>query len=283
MNSVRFYGGTALFACAVLAVASASAAAPMLGVGPVRATPSNLRSTVGFRVEYTDFSKLYGDRVLATAESHFGLTKETQLSFNVSSGRRSAGHNRVDATLVSGAIDHDWTDRLSTHASVSLASNGSIFAKQQVVTDVSHRLVGGLIATAGVKYADYGGSTRVSTWSVGPTYYLRGASLSYRFNLLESHQLGRSYAHLASFRINDPSGSGSTQLWLGRGNSLYEVSASPAAAEGKFSSLALVRRQPLAEGVTLNIGANRTWYATPHGSYQGTGFSLGLTAARFHL
>ena len=282
MSGVKFCGFAATIACATFAASSAEAAAPIGKASPLR-TASRPTTAVGLRVEYTDFSKLYGDRVVATAESHFGVAKETQVSVSVSSGRRRANNEKLDATQLSGAIDHKWTDRLSTHTAVSLANNGSIFAKRQLVQDASIRLTGGLVATLGGKYSDYGRGNRVTTWSAGAAYYLRGAALSYRFSLLDSNRLGRSSAHLASFRVNDPGGSGSTQLWFGRGSSLYDVNASPEAAKGTFTSIALRRQQPLAPGLGLNFGVNRTWYSTPAGSYRGTGVTVGLSAAGFKL
>jgi YaiO family outer membrane protein len=232
---------------------------------------------VRLEVQYTDFSKLLGDKVVATAESRFGIAKETQYSFSVSGGRRTAAGRTINAALVSGSVDHDWTDRLSTRTSLSLASNGAIFAKRQALTDISYRLSGGLVATVGGKYADYGRGNAVATWSGGAAYSFSGASLSYRFSLIDSRLLGRSSSHLASVRLKDAGGRGATQLWLGRGTSLFDVISSPTAARGRFSSIALRRQQPLGGGAELSLGLNRTWYDTPNASYHGTGLNIGFS------
>ena len=267
--------------CAKLLSGTALAQSPRPVAGPVRMAATSIRSALNFKVEYTDFSKLYGDRVVASSEYRRGLAKDTQVVFAVSAGRKHAGGDTTNATLVSAAVDHDWTGQLSTHTAVSLANNGALFAKRQVLTDVSYALGNGLVGTIGGKYADYGNGNAVTTWSAGAAYYIRGASLSYRYSLLDSRLLGRSYAHLASVRIADPGGNGSTQLWVGRGSSLYDVSTSPAAVEGKFTSVTLRRQQPIAPGIAISAGVNRAWYNTPSGSYHGTGISLGLTLARF--
>jgi YaiO family outer membrane protein len=277
MNGLWVRGGAALtFAC------GASAGIPA-GAAPIKSGARLASPTVVLRVDYTDFSKLFGDRVIASGESSFGVSKETQLALNVSSGRRRAGGNSIEATSVAGSIDHDWTDRLSSHTSIGLATTGSIFARRQFIQDFSYRFGGGFSATLGGKFADYGSNNRVTTWSAGAGYYFRGGSFSYRFSLLDSNRLGVSHAHLASLRLSDPAGSGSTQLWLGRGSSLYDVSASPTAAKGNFTSVALLRRQPIASGVSLNVGVNRTWYDTPNGSYRGTGATVGLTVANLKI
>ena len=121
-------------------------------------------------------------------------------------------------------------------------------------------------------------SAACSTWSAGAAYYLRGATLSYRYSLIASNRFGRSGAHQASIRIKDPGGSGSTQLWVGHGSSLYEVDL-PRSANGRFTSLALQRSQPIDDGIALNIGVNRAWYRTPTGRYSGSGVVAGLSFA----
>ena len=278
MNYVSVGGGTIALACINLMSSAAIAEAPRR---PAHLTPATARSTLNFKIEYTDFSKLYGDRVVASSEYRRSVAKDTQVAFTVSAGRKRAGGDTKNATLASAAIDHDWSGHLSTHTVIGLANNGSIFAKRQIATDLNYALGNGLVGTIGGRYADYGNGNSVTTWSAGAAYYFRGASLSYRYNLLDSHQLGRSHAHLASSRFADPAGSGSTQLWVGRGSSLYDVSTSPTAVAGKFTSVAVRRQQPIASGLAINAGVNRTWYETPTGSYRGLGVSLGLTLARF--
>ena len=118
----------------------------------------------------------------------------------------------------------------------------------------------------------------MATWSAGAAYYMRGATLSYRYSLIASNRFGRSHAHLASFRLKDPGGSGSTQLWAGHGTSLYEVDL-PRLANGRFTSIALQRSQPIGGGVALDIGVNRAWHGTPTGKYRGTGLVAGLSFA----
>ena len=103
--------------------------------------------------------------------------------------------------------------------------------------------------------------------------------MTYRYSLLDSHLLGRSHAHLASVRLKDPGGSGSTQLWFGQGSSLYDVVPLQSAKAGHFTSVTLRREQPIAGGVKLNFGLNRTWYRTPTGNYRGTGLLAGLSVA----
>ena len=90
--------------------------------------------------------------------------------------------------------------------------------------------------------------------------------------------LGKSHAHLASFRLKDGRGAGSTQLWLGSGSSLHEQLQFAGARDGKYRSVAIQRVQPLHGPISLNLGLGRTWYQTDDGRYHGTTLTFGLTA-----
>jgi YaiO family outer membrane protein len=278
MNFALSIIGAALFASSAAGGAAMPLSSPasVKGLKPVAVTAS-------MRLEYTDFSKLYGTRTVLTADSRLGMGNRTRFTFSASGGQRRASGSTIRSAQVGGAVDHDWTDRLSTHSSASLASNGSIFANTQFGQDISYELVGGFVGTVGGKHASYGNRNNVTTWSAGAAYYLGGVTLSYRFSLLDSNRLGRSSAHLASFRLKDPGGSGSIELWAGHGTSLYEVINLPTAAAGRFTSVAVRRVQPVGGGVALNLGLNRSWYQTPAGNYHGTGVSFGFSVSKLKL
>jgi YaiO family outer membrane protein len=278
MNFTFAICGAALLSSASAATAE-TAALPASASSPVAkaaVAPRLTRSHSNLRIEYTDYSKLYGDRAVLTADSRLGIGGPTRFTFSLSQGQRRAPDRRSRATRAEAGIGHDWTDRLTTHTSVSLATNGSVFAKKRVSQDVSYEVAKGLVGTVGGEYSSYGNRNTVTNWSAGGAYYVPGAMVSYRFNLYDSNRFGRSHAHLTSVRVKDPGGSGSTRLWVGRGTSLYEVDL-PGNPTGKFTSVALMRSQPIGGGVALDIGLNRSWYDTPTGSYRGTGLVTGLS------
>jgi YaiO family outer membrane protein len=268
---------------ALLVSAAAGAAAPesparagnqrLAGIGPAKAS---------VRLEYTDFSKLYGDRTVLTMDSRLGIGRYTRLTFSASEGQRRVAAARSRGAQGAASVDHDWSDRLSTHTSLGVATNGAIFAKWLVGQDVSYKITDSLVGTAGARYSSYGNGNEVATWSVGAAYYLPGLTFNYRYSLLASRKFGRSQAHLASLRLNDRGGSGSTQLWVGHGTSLYEVDL-PRSANGRFTSVALQRSQPISGGVHLTLGVNRAWYKTPSANYRGTGFIAGLSFSKLPL
>jgi len=273
MTFAQAFCGAALLA----STAAAGAASPAL---PGKAkTPALGHLSSSLRLEYTDFSKLFGDRAVLTANSRLRIGGSTRFGFSLAQGERGNSTTKRHGTQGSAAVDHDWSDRLSTHTSASIASNGAIFAKRQFAQDISYEIANGLVGTIGGNFSSYGDGNNVGTWSAGAAYYLRGATLTYRYSLIASERLGRSHAHLASVRVKDPRGSGSTQLWAGHGTSLYEVDL-PRSASGKFTSLAVQRSQPVGGGVALNFGVNRAWYKTPTATYRGTGIVAGLSFSK---
>lgn len=276
MTFAHVMGGAALLAstAATAAGPASSPATPKLPAMAPRSALAGANSSI--RLEYTDFSSLYGNRAILTADSKLGTGHSTRFSFSLSGGTRRTAGSTIRGAQFAAGVDRDWSDRLSTRTSVSLASNGSIFARAQLAQDISYELGSGLVATVGGKYASYRNRTNVTTWSAGAAYYLRQASLTYRFSLIDSNRLGRSQAHLASFRLKDAGGTGSTQLWVGHGSSLYEVGL-PRSGPGRFTSVALQRSQPIGPGVAVNVGINRSWYRTPTANYRGTGALLGLS------
>jgi YaiO family outer membrane protein len=272
----KFFCGAAL--CAVATAAGAAAPASTLSIQSPGTTPGPpLRPvTSSVRLEYTDFSKLFGDRVVLTAESKLRTGRTTRFLFSLSEGQRRGGGTTSRATQGTVAVDHDWSDRLSTHTAAGAASNGLVFARTQFSQDISYKLAKGLVGTVGGRFSTYDNRNNVATWSAGAAYYLPGVFISYRYSIYASNRFGRSYTHLASVKVSDPGGGGATQLWVGHGTSLYEVDL-PGSPTGRFTSLTVQRSQPIGGGVALNVGANRGWYRTPAGRYTGTGLIAGLS------
>ena len=276
MRFAKLFCGAALCASAPVTAAAmpASPASPALPGTKIASLLRPVSSSV--RLEYTDFSKLYGDRAVLTAESKLGTGRDTRLLLGLSGGQRRGGGTTSRATQATVAVDHDWSSRLSTHTAAGVATNGLVFARTQFAQDVSYKVGKSFVGTVGGKFATYDNRNNVTTWSAGAAYYLPGALFSYRYSLYASNRFGRSGTHVASVRVNDPGGSGSTQLWVGHGTSLYEVDPSRPAI-GRFTSLRLQRSQPIGGGVALNFGVNHGWYRGATGPYSGNGVVAGLS------
>ena len=267
---------------AMLASGTAIGAATPLSPSTTAKALKRGSASSSVRLEYTDFSKLYGSRTVLTADSTLGTGQATRFIVSGSAGKRT-GASTHRAAQGSVAVVHDWSDRLSTQTTASQANNGLVFARTMVAQDISYKLGHGLVGTIGGKYSSYGSGNDLATWSAGAAYYLRGAFINYRYSMYASNRFGRSHAHLVSFRVYDPGGGkGFTQLWAGHGTSLFEVEL-PRAANGRFTSVALQRQQPIGGGTAINIGVNRGWYRSPTGRHSGTGVTVGLSFANWRL
>jgi YaiO family outer membrane protein len=215
---------------------------------------------LNFNVDHTSYSAGRGTRTITTADAVAAMAEDTKLYLALSGGERRVAGNRALSARIAGTLRHDWTSRLSTNISGAVATNGQIFARNELGGDVNYKLTDSIVATAGGKYAAYLGGDHVTSWSGGLGYYSRGLSATYRYSLLDSHLLGRSHAHLASVRMRDPGGSGSTQLWLGQGSSLYDVVPQQSAKAGHFKSV------PCAASSLLPAESNSTSDSTAPGT-----------------
>lgn len=82
---------------------------------------------------------------------------------------------------------------------------------------------------------------------------------------------------MISVRLNDPRGTGYTQLWLSRGTGAYTYDWTPETRYGSMKSVSLQRIQPLTEQLNLGLTAGKVWYDTPTDDYNGLQLAAHLT------
>jgi len=239
-------------------------------------TPALSATPLGFNTEHTAYSGGRGSRSVGTFDAVLRMSQDTKVILAFGGGQRRVQGNDTRALRASATLSHDWSSRLSTRTSLELASNGELFAHSVFGQDVSYRLTRSVTATAGGKYSSWAGGDHVTAWSAGASYYLPGLSASYRYSLLDSSKLGGSHTHLASLRISDPHGSGSTQLWAGAGSSLYDVNPQLTDKTGSFRSITVRREQPIGHGVSVSAGLGRSWFKAPTGNYRATSLLFGI-------
>ena len=241
-----------------------------LGTGQAHA----IDNSFGVGTNYTDYSKAFGSRRESAVESTTRLGT-TSFTLAVTQGRRKFEDESHSALRLSGALYQNWTDRFYTRTYGSLSSSKPVFTTREIGTDLNLKILDGTVATIGGKAARYSGRRDALAWAVGATQYFRGGFATYRFTRYDVESLGKSHGHMATLRIKDGAGPGSTQLWLGAGNSLQEELFT-ADRRGKFRSVALQRIQPIKGPVALTVSLGRTWYDMPEGDHKGTRLSLGL-------
>jgi hypothetical protein len=130
------------------------------------------------------------------------------------------------------------------------------------------------VLTAGGRYARYGGGVDARSWSLGTAQYFRGGFVGYRFSSFDINRLGHAVGHLVSAKLTDPYGA--NQLWLGRGTALHDADFLISPEKGHYTQLEYRRIQPVGGGVSLSVGAKRSWYDTPTTKFHGTGLRFGL-------
>jgi len=242
--------------------------------GNASARSLDVKSIIGsVDADYVVYSGPNGKRQVVTARSQFD-TGTTKLALGVSQGRRSAGDEKYDSTRLQLSLTHNWSARFSTRTEASVASNNPVFVNRELIQDVSYKVLPSTVLTVGGRYARYATGLDTWSWSAGVAQYFPGGYVSYRFSSYDTEHLGGSTGHLVSAKVTDPYGA--TQAWVGHGTSLLEADWMIAPEKGKYTSIELRRLQPVGGGVSLALGAKKTWFDATGNKYHGTGVHLGL-------
>ena len=240
------------------------------------ATAQAADNRVSLTTERADYSNDFGKRRIITAESTTD-TGSTAFTVTVSHGKRTFEEESFSAVRVSGTVFHDWSDRLYTRTSFGLSSDKPVFATRELSNDVNFKLLPNTVVTVGAKHARYHDNRDAISWSAGGSWYFAGGLVSYRYSSFDVDKLGKSHGHLATVRLKDGKGRGSTQLWLGKGTSLHEQELLLEGRRGTYRSVVLQRVQPAKGPVSFTASLGRTWFDTAVTEYRGTTASVGLS------
>ncbi|NUC77565.1 YaiO family outer membrane beta-barrel protein [Escherichia coli] len=222
--------------------------------------------TAGY--DFTDYSGDHGNRNLAYAELVAKVENATLL-FNLSQGRRDYETEHFNATRGQGAVWYKWNNWLTTRTGIAFADNTPVFARQDFRQDINLALLPKTLFTTGYRYTKYYDDVEVDAWQGGVSLYTGPVITSYRYTHYDSSDAGGSYSNMISVRLNDPRGTGYTQLWLSRGTGAYTYDWTPETRYGSMKSVSLQRIQPLTEQLNLGLTAGKVWYDTPTDDYNG--------------
>ena len=228
-----------------------------------------------FSSELTDYSSNMGSRRQAGVELKRKVGSTTFVG-QLQTGSRTAGGDRFRGTGGGLTVSHDWTAAVSTRTTATVATDSPLFPKRSIQQEVSLKVAAGIVLSLAGKSARYYGGVDVNSLSAGTSWYFHGGLVSYRFTRYGAERMGSGNAHLASFRLNDGLGAGSTQLWLGIGSSLADKNLTPLIQKGSFHSIAIRRVQPIGRNVALSFGLGEDWYKTRAGNFTALRPSLGL-------
>jgi YaiO family outer membrane protein len=258
--------GLAFAASLVLPVAASAQDAPP--------EPSGTTQSIEVSGESQDFSKGYGSLRSVKLEYRIDFA-DTTVTFSPMAGERRASGNSVTGFGVAGQIYHDFSDTVSTRTRVSIAEDRPVFANLDFAQDVSVRIAGKTVATAGARWARYFGDQEVWFVSGGLRQYFKGGSVAYRLTWVKPEGRDAFLAQLASLTINDGRGRGKTQLWLNYGGASFDR-ALDSIFTGKDYGGLVQRIQPIDRNVSLSLSAGLESYARPAGRVEGTKLGLGL-------
>jgi YaiO family outer membrane protein len=224
--------------------------------------------------EYLSYSGDHGSRRVVNGRTEIRMPS-TRVDFRVSQGRRVAGGESFNGVSLQASVGHDWTSNLSTRTAVGIGSNNPVFVNREFVQEVSFKPAQSTLLTVGGRYSRYFGGVDVKSWSAGASQYFPGGYVSYRFTSYDAENIGHSVGHLVSGKLTDPYGS--TVAWVGHGTLVSDADWLAAPQKGHQTSIEVHRLQPIGGGVSLSVGARRSWYKTASGDFHGNGVHVGLS------
>ena len=230
--------------------------------------------TAGY--DFTDYSAGRGSRGSAYTEL-VAKAENTTLLFNLSQGRRNYETRHFSATRGHGTVWHKWNNWLTSRTGIAFADNTPVFARQDFRQDIHLALLPETLFTAGYRYSKYYDDAGVNAWQGGVSLYTGPVITSYRYTHYNTSDAGGSYSNMLTVRLNDPRGTGYTQLWLSRGTGAYTYDWTPETRHGSMKSVSLQHIQPLTEQLNLGLTAGKVWYTTPVRDYSGAQIAAHLT------
>ncbi len=166
----------------------------------------------------------------------------------------------ISMPLAVGLSGLKWNNWLTTRTGIAFADNTPVFARQDFRQDINLALLPKTLFTTGYRYTKYYDDVEVDAWQGGVSLYTGPVITSYRYTHYDSSDAGGSYSNMISVRLNDPRGTGYTQLWLSRGTGAYTYDWTPETRYGSMKSVSLQRIQPLTEQLNLGLTAGKVWY-----------------------
>lgn len=227
----------------------------------------------GGHVDYTDGN---GTRSISELEYLFRTGKNVAV-FTAAHGRRDWSAARAAGLRLDASVHHQWTRRLGTRTAVQWGDDARVFARRGIEQNLAVALGRHSTATAGARRTWYAGGNETTAYYAEGSRTLGRATLRFRHTRYNTTGIGRSHGNLASVRLKDRAGAGSTSVWLGQATSVQQYAWSEQALPGRSASIAVQRSQPLAEGWTLSAGVENTWNRTGSGRrYEARGVRLGI-------
>lgn len=253
---------------------------PIFHVTPALAgneTTAPLRDMITVNAESQEFSKAFGNLRSVRIEYKNVIDSTTVLLTPVVGTRSTA---TTSETSLGGGLEiyQKWNPKFTTRTALFVSENKNVYAKFEVAQDVTFVFSKQLTGTVGMRLAEYADGEKVVFISAGARRYFKMGSFAYRATYTQSNGGGDYVSHLVNLTINDPTGRGKTQLWLGYGESAMDRVPFNSNFNGHDYGGTVRRVQPLGDGkIDLVLLFGLTTYGNPSGRVWGKTAGLGLS------
>lgn len=229
------------------------------------------------RTQHTDYTRGYGTRQVNELEYVYRGDATVVVLGAAHGHRRTAG--AVERGLrLDAALYQQWSPRLGTRTALQWGDDGVVFADRGIDQSVVLKLGADYTATAGGRRTRYADGVHANALYVQGARYFPAGMFSLRHTAFRVAGRGDSHATLASLRLNDQQGEGSSTLWLGQGTALRDYDWAEGVQTGRFHSIALQRQQPFGKRWILRASVENAWNDTGVQKYQARGIKASLAA-----
>ena len=243
--------------------------------GTDTATPAP--SMISINAETQEFSRDFGSLRSVRIEYKDVFDSTTAL-FTPVVGRRT--NATTSETSLGGGLEiyQKWSPDISTRTAIFVSEDKPVFARIDFAQDVTVAFGKQSTGTVGVRWAEYANGEKTFFISAGGRRYFNGGSFAYRATYTRPNSGDSFVAHLVNLTINDPTGRGKTQLWLGYGETAADRSPFNSNFSGHDYGGTVRRVQPLGDGkidAVFLLGV--TSYGNLSGRVWGKTAGLGLS------
>lgn len=191
-------------------------------------------------------------------------------------GEREYADQTFKGHAVGADLYFDLSENVSSRTYASFGSNDPVFTRRIIGQEIMVKPVKDFVLTVGVSDREYFGNVDAMTYSAGPTLYFPQGFVKYTYTHYDIEDRDNTFSHLVTVRINDGSGEGYTQAWLGGGTSVQEYEFVVPSTKGDVVGVAARRVQPISDVIALTLGADYQWFDTPLINYERWGLTGGL-------
>lgn len=242
---------------------------------PTAAQTGGQTSAIQAVAEIRDYSDDLGS--LRTVRIEYELDNDDlTLVISPALGQRISPDMEVTAAGLGGTLYLKIAEGLTTRSQVFLAEDKPVFVNRDFAQDLSFNLTSTTVATLGARWATHYRNRDLVYLNAGIRQYFKGGSVAYRYSRIDP-DIGDAFgSHLVNLSVEDPRGTGKTQLWLAYGQTNPDLFDPALTFSGDDFGVTVRRVQPIGGGFSLVGTGGYASYDRPLGRASATTFGLGF-------